>query len=284
MYKLNSTKFRELLLGMRKAFIQNTNMMEWARNFSKNKTNSLQSTLISYDLQSGSYVAYTEKNPKYNKIWGEQLAKFINLKLCDGDTLLEVGVGEATTLSSVFSNLKFKNIKLYGFDISWSRLYVAKNYLAKKNVTANLFVANLFNIPLADDSIDIVYTSHSLEPNGGKEKEAIAECLRVSKKALILFEPIYELATSEAKKRMTHHGYVKQLKETALKLGASVEYFELLKKCGNKLNPSGVIVLTKSNKKINHIQKLICPITKTELVNYGSFCFYSFFSSNTITL
>ena len=74
---------------------------------------------------------------------------------------------------------------------------------------------------------------------------------------------------------MSHHGYVKQLKETALKLGASVEYFELLKKCGNKLNPSGVIVLTKSIKKINHIQKLICPITKTELVNHGSFCFSS---------
>jgi len=216
-----------------------------------------------------------KKNPEYNKTWGEQLANFINLKINDGDTLLEVGVGEATTLASVFNNLKFKNIKLYGFDISWSRLFVAKKYLTEKNISANLFVANLFNIPLANDSIDIVYTSHSLEPNGGKEKEAISECLRVSKKALILFEPIYELANSEAKKRMTHHGYVKKLKETAIELGANVEYFELLKKCGNKLNPTGVIVLSKSNKKISQTRELICPISKTELINYGSFCFSS---------
>jgi len=276
MYKLNSVKFRKLLLGMKKSYEQNLNVMEWARVFLGKSQNSLQSTLIAYDLQSGNYVANAEKNPKYNLAWGKQLAHFINLRLEKGDSILEIGVGEATTLSSVFKYLNFKNIKLFGFDISWSRLYVANKYLNKQHINANLFVADLFNIPLADNSIDIVYTSHSLEPNGGKEKEALIECLRIAKKALILFEPIYELANIDAQKRMMHHGYVRNLKQIAEKIGAKVEYYKLLEKRANDLNPTGVIILTKiKNKKIanKNILKFICPISKTPIENYKDFFF-----------
>ena len=275
MRKLNYKKFSRLLLGMREAYENNSNMMEWARKFSKNNQNTLQATMIAYDLQAGSYVANTEKNPEYNKIWGAQLSEFINLKINEGDSVLEIGVGEATTLCSVYKNLKFKNIQLFGFDISWSRLFVAKNYLKNQNLSANLFVADLFNIPLADESIDVVYTSHSLEPNGGKERDAIKECLRVTRKALILFEPIFELASEEAKNRMSHHGYVKNLKNTAEDLGAKVEFYQLLKKYGNELNPTGVILLTKKNKNLNNNHKLVCPITKSQLFDHENNCFVS---------
>jgi ubiquinone/menaquinone biosynthesis C-methylase UbiE len=37
------------------------------------------------------------------------------------------------------------------------------------NQQADLVVADLFHIPFADNSVDVVYTSHSLEPNGGRE-------------------------------------------------------------------------------------------------------------------
>jgi ubiquinone/menaquinone biosynthesis C-methylase UbiE len=259
---------------MKKSYEQKLNVMEWARTFLGKSQNSLQSTLIAYDLQSGNYVSNAEKNPKYNLAWGKQLAHFINLRLEQGDSILEVGVGEATTLAAIYKQLKFKNIKLYGFDISWSRLFVANNYLKKQNIKANLFVADLFNIPLADNSIDVVYTSHSLEPNGGKEKEALIECLRVAKKELILFEPIYELANKDAKKRMIHHGYVRNLKHTAEKIGAKVEYYKLLEKRANDLNPTGVLILTKIKKNTNkNISKFICPITKTEIKNYKDFYF-----------
>ena len=74
---------------------------------------------------------------------------------------------------------------------------------------ARFFVGNMFHIPFADNSIDIVYTSHSMEPNGGREKEAMAELYRVAGKYLVLLEPSYELATDDGKQRMDRLGYVK---------------------------------------------------------------------------
>ncbi|HOL80730.1 MAG TPA: class I SAM-dependent methyltransferase, partial [Ignavibacteriales bacterium] len=93
---------------------------------------------------------------------------------------IEIGVGEATTLSYLIKQLNNQNLNIFGFDISWSRLKFAKEltkYLQIENV--NLFVADLFNIPLNDNSIDIVYTNHSIEPNGGREEEALKELYRI---------------------------------------------------------------------------------------------------------
>lgn len=76
------------------------------------------------------------------------------------------------------------NMIRHGFDLSWSRISVAQKWLDEKSVKAQLFVGDLFSIPLADRSVDVVYTSHSLEPNGGKEELAIKELLRVPGKQL----------------------------------------------------------------------------------------------------
>lgn len=46
--------------------------------------------------------------------------------------------------------------------------------------------------------------SHALEPNCGKEEEALRKCLRVARKAVVLVEPVYELASAEAQARMRH--------------------------------------------------------------------------------
>ena len=138
----------------------------------------------------------------------------------------------------------------------------------KRNNTGNvfLFMANLFNIPLADDLIDIVYTSHSIEPNGGKEREALLELMRITKKYLILLEPAYEFASTEAKKRMMKHGHIKTLYSTAISLGLNVIEHRLFDLCSNPLNPTGLMVIKKDVKNSKTIDNpLICPISKSPL-------------------
>lgn len=160
----------------------------------------------------------------------------------------------------------------FGFDLSWSRVNVARKWLEANQNPARLFVGDLFSIPLANDSIDVVYSSHSLEPNGGREYAALSECLRVARHKVILVEPLYELSPPEAQKRMQHHGYVRDLKEVSETLGAKVLRFELLPYCSNPLNPSGVIVLQKepvSNIDDTAREQFQCPLTGAPLKHLG---------------
>lgn len=200
-------------------------------------------TLVAYDLQSGSYAAYARQNPEERWRWTEQLAALIDSVLPTGGSLLEVGVGEATTLSAVMQALEGRIGSARGFDLSWSRLHSARRWCQEERVTPDLFVGDLFHIPLQDQSINVVYSSHSLEPNGGREREAIAECLRVARTAVVLVEPLYELASLEARARMEFHGYVRGLKEAAESLGASVRDYRLLPFTHSHVNPSGVLIL-----------------------------------------
>jgi SAM-dependent methyltransferase len=236
---------RNFLFGMREAYSRGENTMAWARANAAKSANSLISTLIAYDLQAGSYVAEVGSNPTYFQRWTRQLAQLLKPYLAEGDRVLEVGVGEATTLSGVLLESRFESMEVFGFDISWSRIKTAQEWLQSQKCVANLFVGDIFHIPFASNSIDIVYTSHSLEPNGGREEDAIRELLRVARKAVILVEPIYELASKAAQDRMGQNGYVRGLKATAEHLGAKVESYQLLECCNNPLNPSGVVLLTK---------------------------------------
>jgi ubiquinone/menaquinone biosynthesis C-methylase UbiE len=178
-----------------------------------------------------------------------------------------VGCGEATTLSGVLKHLNILPEKVFGFDISWSRCAHGIEWLTENYVSANLFVSDLFEIPIEDSSIDIVYTSHSLEPNGGREEAAIRELLRVARDLVVLVEPLYELANSEAQSRMQKHGYVRNLKKTAELLGASVIDYRLLDYCGNSLNPSGLVIMAKNKKNEIKDSKTFwrCPVTHSKL-------------------
>lgn len=186
---------------------------------------------------------------------------------------MEVGVGEATTLTGVIKAVNCQNLTALGFDVSWSRIKVAREWAEENSVDMRLFVGDLFRIPLADNSIDVIYTSHSLEPNGGREAMAITELLRAARKAIVLVEPLYELAPENAQKRMAEHGYVRDLKSTAEKLGASVVEYGLLDICSNSLNPSGVVLITDPNpppkKGLGNSADWQCPMTGVPLIDQG---------------
>lgn len=271
--KTNSQRLRRLVEGMRLAYARGDNAMAWARANEELSDDVIDAAMIAYDLQAGSYTALAREDDRYRTCWCSQLAALIGPWVQPGDRILEVGVGEATTLSGVVSALKQPAIHAMGFDISWSRIQVGRDWIKENEINATLFVADLFNIPIADNAVDVVYTSHSLEPNGGRESAAIAECLRIARKAVVLVEPIYELAPEAAQVRMMSHGYVRNLKKAAEDIGATVAKYALLDVYANPLNPSGVLLLAKTNPEPRADGDLQsywqCPVTGAELVDQG---------------
>lgn len=263
-----------LIAGMRAAYARGENAMAYARAMTGSPENLAESVLIAYDLQAGSYVADARARPKYYETWHRQLALILDRVMTERSSILEVGCGEATTLAGTLVHLAVRPARALGFDISWSRIAQGQAWLREKQVAARLFTADLFEIPLDDESIDVVYTSHSIEPNGGREEAAIRELLRVARRAVVLVEPIYELANEAAKARMVQHGFVRGLKDAALHTGAKIADYRLLEVTENPLNPSGLIILEKSpgsspdprgtDRESGVIWR--CPLTHTPLV------------------
>ena len=250
------------------------NIIRYLKTLKNSDVNTVEDILISYDLQSGSYLKEFSSQKDFSCKYCKALARIID-NISDVDTILEVGVGEATTLSNLFVNMKKKPSKIFGFDISWSRLKFATNLLKDLKIhNASLFVADLFKIPLPANSVDVVYTSHSIEPNGGKEKEALEELFRITKKYLILLEPSFEFADNEGRIRMKSHGYVTKLHETAKTLGYQILEHRLFEFSKNPLNPTGIIIIEKRKEPINE-PEFICPITEKKLSKTGSSFLYS---------
>ncbi len=221
---------------------------------------------ISYDIQAGSYVdAMNDKNiAEYKEKYTAEIAKVIS-SLCSPASILDAGVGEATTLSGVLKNLENK-VDSYGFDLSWSRVSCARDWLKTQGIKGTkLCSGDLFNIPFLDNSIDVVYTSHAIESNGGKEKEILEELFRVTRKYLILLEPGYELANKEAQDRMDAHGYCKNLKKVAQSLGYNVLRHELFPIIAVPLNPTAITIISKQCDIELPFDVFACPEFKTPL-------------------
>lgn len=229
---------------------------------------------IAYDLQTGSYISAMEnaEMTEHKRDYTSEIAKTI-LSLCKPMSILEAGVGEATTLSGVLQSIE-ADVNSFGFDLSWSRVAYAKRWLQSKGVAnTTLCTGNLFDIPFADNSIDLVYTSHSIEPNGGNEIPILRELFRVTRKFLILLEPGYELANDEARRRMDSHGYCKNLKGIAESLGFNVLKHNLFPFTSNPINPTAITIIEKqvSAEPPSHI--LACPKFKTPLEEIGDMLF-----------
>jgi ubiquinone/menaquinone biosynthesis C-methylase UbiE len=271
-------QLRDLIAGIQAAYARGENVMAYAREAAGSLENTLDAILVAYDLQAGLDVAHAWTHPYETAEWCGQTARILSPLVTASDSVLEVGCGEATTLAGVLAQLAVAPRYALGIDLSWSRCAAGAGWLAEVGVPARLVVANMFDIPLADASIDVVYTSHALEPNGGREEAAIRELMRVARKAVVLVEPIYELATEAAQARMRSHGYVRGLRPTIERLGGTVAEYHLLPLTTNPLNPSGLIRIdvAAAGRKSGGTGDVPadgpawrCPLTHTELQDLG---------------
>ncbi len=197
---------------------------------------------LAYDLQTGSYIESMREPAmaEHKRRYAAELAETL-CGLGPFESILEAGVGEGTTLSGVLANLG--PVRAHGFDLSWSRVAFARRWLGDHGTHATLCTGSLLSMPFADDSIDVVFTSHAVEPNGGREAEILREVTRVARRHVVLWEPSYAHASEAGKRRMHAHGYCRELPETAERLGLRVVEHRALEESANPLNPTAVTVI-----------------------------------------
>ena len=251
---------RPTLVDLKAAYGRNENITKILRESNGAGTNDQSSILIAYDLQAGSYVRALDKpeflaaHTRYAEVIAGTLAPL------NPRSLLEPGVGEATTFRTVLSRLSLPaETPVYGFDLSWSRVRVGRRHCDAGKVAGSLFVGELESIPLPDGAADVVYTSHAVEPNHGREREILAELYRVTGRYLVLFEPCYELASPEARARMESHGYCRGLRQIAEELGGKVLRHELVPETLNPLNPTGLLLVEKQAPAATPSPGFACP-------------------------
>lgn len=233
--------------------------------------NSIEEILISYDFQAGSYYDEYKKNKDGFNQYHNQLARILSQYIQGNCSIMEAGVGEARSLVPILNRLDTKKIEsVYGFDLSWSRIKYAEKFERDYKETdypkIQFWVGDIMSMAVQDSAVDVVFTVGACEPNGGKEKELLQELYRVARRYLVLFEPVYEFASEEAKKRMERYGYVTKLYETAEGLNYNIVKHELLDISLNPLNPMGVIVIEKDMKERNAGESIFCdPVSKAGL-------------------
>ena len=233
------------ILGAREAYINGKNVIRFFKE--KYPNANLQDIIeISYDLQAGSYIDYMEKNfQKHSKLQAE-MSSILQHYTDQAEAVLDIGTGEMTTLTGLLNGMKIVPKKVIAFDISYSRIFVGLDYI-NKNLNARIdlstFVGDMKAIPLPSNSIDVITSSHALEPSGLELTALLKELFRVVKDKLVLFEPYYEICSEEGKKRMDHHGYIKNIGGVVDSLGGVVVDKIIIKNSMNKLNPTACFVI-----------------------------------------
>jgi len=243
----------------KKAYAEGRNITELLRAQKQTHTNTAEIIEVSYDLQAGTYINFVEKNPDQPTRYAAELAQILNQHIRPNSSLLDIGTGELTTLSMVFSELQQKPSHIFAFDISWSRISKGLSF-ARKNMKEDFknlipFVGDISEIPLLDKSINITTSSHALEPNGGNLKKLMQELFRVTVDKLILFEPCYEINSEEGKARMDRLGYIKNIDGIAKELGGKLIEKIIIKNGDNPLNPTACFIIQPSKENSQTVQK-----------------------------
>jgi len=257
-----------IINDLKNRYARNENIIQYLKNIYEKNCDYTEYIKIAYDLQAGNYSkAFFDNNREY-----ENYAKSIATVL-DGlgeiKRIINIGVGEAITMSCSIKNMKHHPEDVFGIDLSWSRIKYAKLFSKSFGFdNFKLVTGNIFELPFLNNSFDVVFSHHSLEPNGGRETEALVELNRIAKKYIVLFEPTYKFANNDARKRMEKYNYVKNISKHADELGFNVIESRLFNDERNPLNPTGLTIIEKNLSFPDKFNQniLACPVSKTPLI------------------
>jgi ubiquinone/menaquinone biosynthesis C-methylase UbiE/uncharacterized protein YbaR (Trm112 family) len=233
------------IIAARDAFDSGKNVTEFLRDRRGTTTNPVEAIEIAYDLQTGTYVDCALADPAEWHRYTTEIAAHLAPVLRPGDTLLDAGTGEATTLVGLLNGTRGLD-RAYAFDLSWSRIAAGRDFAAsrlREPTPIDFFVADMTHVPLVANSVDVVVTVHALESNGGRERELLQSLMRVARRRVVLFEPNFERAGSAARARMASHGYVRGLEAAIIDAGGVLESVEPFEHLRNRLNPTFVHVI-----------------------------------------
>lgn len=262
--------------ALRQAYARGENIISLLNADNTSVTNSFEAIQISYDLQVGSYTnwAGSEAGSMHKAAFAEALAPHI---VGSGFvSLLDAGVGEATSLAPVLGLIE-EDLDVLAFDSSISRLMWARENLAHVLHRTTLFAANTAQIPLPDASVDVVLSIHSVEPNGGREAELLGELLRVTARRLILIEPTTTFASSSQRARMERLGYCHDLAGVIDSLGAEITVHERWPVNSNPENEADLIIVDMQHlgsggaiAPETHHAELVAPVSLAQLEESGT--------------
>jgi len=258
-------------------YLKGENITHILRDQYASNTNTDNIIELAYDLQSGNYVKGMKgDNETYNlrDKYIEEVINVIKKYSPSPKSFFKGGVGEAVTLTPMLKKMQHHIDHVFGIDMCWSRLAHGKQWLTENNLPhVNLAMGTLSEIPFEDNSFEIVVTSHSMEPNGGREEEILKELYRIAGQYLFICEPCYEIASAEGKARMDNLGYVKNLALISQNLGYNIIDNVIINNTMNPLNPTSVLIIKKGESFSNN-PKYACPVSKEQLIKYDS-CYYS---------
>jgi len=245
------------VLEAKSIYQKGKNVTQYLRKKFNSEDNTSEIIEIAYDVQTGAYTEEVNSNRLIHERYAKELGEILKTYLKSGDSLLDIGTGEITTFTLVLNNIDIELSQVLGLDISWSRLSHGIKFHNENRMTKALvkpFVADIKEMPLHGNCVDIVTSSHGLEPNGKNLGSLLIELFRVTKKKLVLFEPSYELSTKKGRARMDKLGYIKDIEREVVKHGGRVLDVIPINNVVVPINPTVCYVIEPPSLNMKHLQ------------------------------
>ncbi len=234
------------------------------------RRNAPESIEAAYEIQAGQYIRNLADLPAYYDAYTDVQAAIFTEHFPGCESVIDADCGELTTTALLFSKIDLPR-QCLAFDLAWSRVNIGRDHYratvdSERAERTELFVADICEIPLPDNSVDVVVTSHALEPNHGREPFLVAELLRIARRGLMLFEPSWELGDDDQRDYMDEHGFVRDLAGHCTRAGGLVAEERLTEVHHNPRNRTDAIAIYKRDPGSANDPVLVDPVTRDALV------------------